>query len=349
MWKSFTKVLKKFLVSNMKNFISTHNCTFEELGKILKLATQLKSKPIDDCLKNKSVALVFFNPSLRTRTSFEVGINQLGGHSTTLDVGGQIWNLEYKDGAVMDGQNVEHIKDASKVLSKYFDFVCVRSFPQMKDWNEDKKDPIIKSFKKYLDIPLISMESALYHPCQALADIMTIKEKLNKPEKKKFVLSWSYHPKSLPTAVPNSASIIASQFGMDVTIVNPKDFELPKETMNIVEKNCKDNGSSFEVVNSHEGFENADIIYAKSWGSLKYYGQPEIEGSIKKDLKGWIVDKEKMGLTKNAKFMHCLPVRRNVEVADEVLDSKNSIVYDQAENRLHAQKGLLKYLMGDKK
>lgn len=330
----------------MKSFISTHHFEIEELEKILGFATQLKKKPIDVCLKNKSIALLFFNPSLRTRTSLEIGISHLGGHSSTLDVGNQVWDLEYQEGVVMDGKKAEHIKDASKVLSKYFDAVCIRSFPQMKSWAEDKKDPIINSFKKHLEVPLISMESAMYHPCQAIADMMTIRETIGDPKNKKFVLSWSYHPKSLPMAVPNSASLIASQFGMDVTIVNPKDYELSKEILDIVAKNCVDNGSNFEIVHSQQGLENADIVYAKSWGSLKYYGESEMELSIKKDLKDWIITKEKMDRTNNAKFMHCLPVRRNVVVTDDVLDDKDSIVYHQAENRLHTQKGLLKHMLG---
>jgi N-acetylornithine carbamoyltransferase len=258
-----------------------------------------------------------------------------------------MWNLEYKENVVMDGKNVEHVKDASKVLSRYFDAICVRSFPALQNWEEEKGDPVINCFAKYSDVPVINMESNLFHPLQALADIMTIKEKLGDPKNKKFVLTWIYHPKALPMAVPNSAALIASQFGMDVSIANPKDFDLSEDITRIVKKNCESNSSKYTTYdNMEEAFKGADIIYAKEWGSPKYYGNLETEKAIREQLKDWIVDSNKMKLTNNARLMHCLPVRRNVGVTDEVLDSNNSVIYDEAENRLHSQKGLLKFLLG---
>lgn len=330
-----------------KDFLSTQLWDIEELEQILDLGYELKKHPFEQSLKNKSIALLFFNPSLRTRSSFEVGIHELGGHSSTFDVNNQLWNLEFEEGVTMDGTKTEHIKDAAKVLSRYYDAICVRSFPKSISWEEDRQDAIIRAIAKYSSIPVISMESALYHPCQALADIMTIKEVLSPIAKKKFVLTWCNHPKSLPMAVPNSAAIIASQFGMDVTIINPPGFNLSEDVLNIVKNQCNFNGSEFTLSNSQDDLENADIVYAKSWGSITNYGNLEKEAAMKNDLKHWIIDKEKMEKTQNAKFMHCLPVRRNVVVTDEVIDSDYSIVYQQAENRLHAQKGLLKYLLGD--
>lgn len=330
-----------------RDFLTTDNWNNEDLEEILRLAAKYKKNPFDSCLDRKSLCLLFFNPSLRTRSSLELGIKQLGGQVSSFSVGSDIWSLEYKENIVMDGKNVEHIKDASKVLSRYFDAICVRSFPTLQDWAEEKKDPILNCFAKYSDVPVINMESNLFHPLQALADVMTIREKLGNQKKRKFVLTWAYHPKALPMAVPNSAALIASQFGMDVTIANPEDFDLSEEITQIVRKNCESNGSQFTVTNNmQEAFEGADIIYAKEWGSLKYYGNLEAEKNIREKLKEWIVDSKKMRLTNNAKFMHCLPVRRNVAVTDEVLDSSSSIIYDEAENRLHSQKGLLRFLLG---
>lgn len=331
-----------------RDFITTDNWSTEDLEEILSLAVKYKKKPFDGCLGGKSLCLLFFNPSLRTRSSLELGIKQLGGYVSSFSVGSDTWSLEYRENIVMDGKNVEHIKDASKVLSRYFDAICVRSFPTLQDWAEEKKDPILGCFAEYSEVPIINMESNLFHPLQALADIMTIKEKLGSSRNRTFVLAWGYHPKALPMAVANSAALIASQFGMNVTIANPKDFDLSEDITQIVRKNCESNGSMFtQTENMEEAFEGADIIYMKEWGSQKYYGNLEAEKKIRETHKDWIVDSSKMRLTNNAKFMHCLPVRRNVAVTDEVLDSSNSVIYDEAENRLHSQKGLLGFLLGE--
>lgn len=328
----------------IKNFISTGNFSREELEKLLNLAIRGKRNSWKRCLRDKVLAMLFMNPSLRTRVSFEVGMRQLGGHAINLSADG-MWDLEHRDNVVMGESKAEHIKEAALVLSRYADAIAVRAFPKLSSWEEDKKDSIINGFLKYASVPVINMESSMYHPCQALADMMTIKERVN-PEGKKFVLFWTYHPKPLPMAVPNSALLIASQFGMDVTIACPKDYGLESNIINFVKKNCKENRSNFEVVNDIHGLENADVVYAKSWGSLRYYGRWDKEKYVRNKLKGWIVDREKLDRTNNAKFMHCLPIRRNVEASDEVIDSKNSVIYDQAENRLHAQNALLSLILG---
>lgn len=330
-----------------KSLISTQDWTKEELEDLLKRASYFKKNPFSNALKNKSLIMVFFDPSLRTRTSFETAMNGLGGSSVSLNVGKDTWKLEHREGVVMDGEATEHIKDAARVLSRYGDAIAVRCFPKLADWNEDKKDAVINSFARYASVPVINMESSLYHPCQALADMMTIKERLGSAKGKKFVLAWSNHPKALPTAVPNSAALIASAFGMDTVIAHPKGYELDNGIIAMVKGNCKANNSSFEVVNDlDEGLKGADIVYAKSWGSIKHYGKWDEEKNAREKLKGWKITKRSMGLTKNAGFMHCLPVRRNVEVDDEVIDSRNSMVYDEAENRLHAQKALLSSIIG---
>ncbi len=329
-----------------KNLVSTQDWKKEELDQVLDLAIKLKKKPFNKNLANKTLFMVFFNPSLRTRSSFETAMNQSGGHAVNLAIGQGMWKLEHQEGTVMNGECAEHIKDAAKVLSRYGNAIGVRCFPELKNWKKEKNDSIIKGFAKHASTPVINMESTLYHPCQALADIMTVKEHLGKTKKKKFVLAWCYHPKALPTAVPNSAALIASRYGMDTTIACPKEFELDPSIIKSVKENCKLNGSKMEIVNDMDkALKGADIVYAKSWGSINYYGNWDEEKILRNKLKDWKITKQKMQLTNNAKFMHCLPVRRNVVVDDAVIDSKNSLVYDEAENRLHVQKALLNSIM----
>ncbi|MGM0509886.1 MAG: N-acetylornithine carbamoyltransferase [Thermoplasmatota archaeon] len=331
-----------------KNFVTTQDWKKEELDKIIELALKMKIEPYNQYLKNRILFMLFFNPSLRTRSSFEAAMDQSGGSSVNLSVGKDTWKLEHRMGVVMDGAYSEHIIDASKVLSRYADAVSVRCFPKMRDWKEDKKDKVIQGFASQATVPVINMESSLYHPCQALADLLTIKENLADVKEKKIVISWCNHPKPLPMSVPNSAALISSKFGMDVSIACPEDYTLSGELVKDIESNCAKEGSDFEVTHDlNKGMREADIVYAKSWGSIKYYGDWEKEKMVRENLKDWKITKKNMRLTDHAKFMHCLPVRRNVVVEDEVIDDERSIVYDQAENRLHAQKALLAHILGD--
>ena len=307
----------------MKHFINTSEYSRDALENIVKNAIENRGLR-SNALAGKAVALLFFNSSLRTRSSFEVGIFQLGGHSTTLEVGAGVWNLEFREGAVMDADKAEHIKDAARVLSRYFDAICVRSFPGMKNFDEDMADPVIEAFRTYATVPIITMESCLYHPCQAMADMMTIKQKFGKTDGVKVALAWSYHIKALPTAVPNSFAIAAKQFGCDLTIVAPPEFPLPNKVM--------DQLGNVKITHDPKVLKEQQVVYAKSWGSLLDYGKPAPE-----KYRDWMVDLKKIG---QATFMHCMPLRRNVEIADEVLDSPQNAIYDEAENRLHIQKAI---------
>ena len=319
-----------------KSFVNTLEFSPAELEFLLARAKALKKargkkgkRPLD----GKSVALVFFNPSLRTRVSFEVGIAELGGQPVTMSVGSESWSLEYRENAVMDQDKTEHIKDAAQVLSRFVDAIAVRSFPGMKSYDEDMSDPVISSFRKYSKVPIINMESALWHPCQAMADALTVQEKFGKVKGKKVTLTWAYHPKALPMAVGNSFVAIMSQLGADVTIAHPPEFALPQGFLDSLPRAPR-------IVHSKaEGLEGAQVVYAKSWGGASYYGKWEDEKKVREGLKSWICD----SVPKSATFMHCLPVRRNVEVADAVLDS--SAIYDEAENRLHVQKAILSELL----
>lgn len=309
----------------MRHFISTTEWSTDDLTAILDRAKAEHGKP----LKGKSIGLLFFNPSLRTRVSFEVGIRQLGGQPVVLAMGKDTWKIETGDGVVMDQDKAEHVKDAVRVLCRYVDALCVRAFPGMESLEEDLADSVIEQFRKYSDKPVINMESAMWHPCQAMADMLTIREKCGGFQGKKVVLTWAYHPKPLPTAVPNSFAAAAQQFGCDVVVASPPGYALPKGP-----------GTTDDLEAALAG---ADVVYAKSWGCLKYYGRWDEEKKHREQYRDWIVDEKKMALTNDATFMHCLPVRRNVVATDGVLDA--SAIYDQAENRLHVQKAILEALV----
>ena len=327
----------------MRDFLSTGDYASSELEAILDLAFELKSGRISGRpLSGKSIGLVFFNPSLRTRASMQAAINDLGGYPITIEPGGTSWALEHRDGVIMDGSKSEHLKEFVRVLARYVSVIGVRTFAELKDWETERTDPILRAFSEFSDAPVINLESAMHHPCQAMADMMTIKEKAGSG-RKRVLLTWAWHPKPLPMAVPNSFALAAAQFGHDLTIANPKGYELDDEILNRIETESAQNGGSISFCNDVEAaFDNAEIVYAKSWGAKGFYGNAEGDIHQRGPLREkWIVDETKMSHTDDAIFMHCLPVRRNVVVTDAVLDSKHSVVIDQAENRLHIQKAIL--------
>lgn len=337
-------------MTNLKgrDFISTGDFTRSELSDILDLAIQYKRIGHGRPLTGKTIILIFFNPSLRTRTSMDIAIHQLGGHSVVLDIGKGTWTLEYRDGVVMDGDKTEHVKEAARVLSQYADALAVRSFPTMTTYAEDREDPVIRSFQRESAVPVINLESAMFHPLQAMADVMTIREKFGLVDQRKVVLTWAYHPKPLPMAVPNSFALAAAQFGMNLTIACPPEYDLDPQVLEAIRNHAQANGSRIELVHDQrEACRGAEIIYAKSWGSRHYYGRLEEEITLRQQYRHWMVTDELMSLTDNGYFMHCLPVRRNVVVSDSVLDSSRSIVVEQAANRLHVQKAILTMLLGE--
>jgi N-acetylornithine carbamoyltransferase len=332
----------------MKHFLTTADFTREQLEQLIDSGLQFKNGNLkSQALAGKSLALVFFNPSLRTRASMQVGIYELGGNAIVLEPGGSSWTLEHRDGVVMDGDKTEHVAEFVRVLARYCSAIGVRTFAALQDWQEERRDPVLAAFAKYSDIPLINLESAMHHPCQSMADMMTIREKLGTGAKK-VVLTWAWHPKALPMAVPNSFALAATQMGHDVVIAHPPGYELDDDLLANMKQQAQSNGGSFSVTNEiDEAFEGAEVIYAKSWGSKNHYGklEREIEGRAQY-RKQWIVDETKMSRTNNAVFMHCLPVRRNVIVTDGVIDSASSVVIDEAENRLHIQKAIMLTMAG---
>lgn len=332
----------------MKGLLTTLEWSRVELGELIESAIRFKrgddqSKP----LAGRSIALVFFNPSLRTRASMQIGIYELGGNAVVLEPGGTSWTLEHREGAVMDTDKTEHVAEFVSVLGRYAAAIGVRTFAAMRDWEEERTDPILKAFAKYSEVPIINLESAMHHPCQSIADMMTIQEKLGEG-RKKVLLTWAWHPKPLPMAVPNSFALAAAQVGHDLVIANPPGYELDEELMGTIREQAAESGGSVSVSNEIEpAFDGIEVVYAKSWGSKGFYGAPEKDIAERAQYRGkWVVDEQKMARTNSALFMHCLPVRRNVIVTDAVIDSASSVVIDEAENRLHVQKAIMNRLLG---
>ena len=328
----------------MKHFLNTQDWSRAELDAALAQAAAFKRHPAGDQLKGKSIALVFFNPSLRTRTSFEIGAFHLGGHAVVLQPGKDAWPIEFELGTVMDGEAEEHIAEVAKVLSRYVDLIAVRAFPKFQDWSVDRQDRVLKGFAKYSTVPVINLET-ITHPCQELAHILALQEHFGTTDLRgrKYVLTWTYHPKPLNTAVANSALTIATRMGMDVTLLCPTpEYVLDERYMGWAEANVAESGGSLQV--SHDpaaAYAGADVVYANSWGALPYFGRWEQEKPIREAHRHFMVDSEKMAVTNHGVFSHCLPLRRNVKATDAVMDSPACIAIEEAENRLHVQKAVM--------
>jgi len=335
----------------IRHFLSTQDFSRTELDALLQRAAAFKRYGRGRELDGKSIALLFFNPSMRTRTSFELGAFQLGGHAIVLQPGKDAWPIEFDIGTVMNGEAEEHIAEVARVLSRYVDLIGVRAFPKFQDWSVDREDRVIHAFARYASVPVINMET-ITHPCQELAHIMALQEHIGSggsgPDPgslrgKKYVLTWTYHPKALNTAVANSALQIATRFGMDVTLLCPTpEYVLDQRYMDFARSNVAENGGSLNVSHDIESaYRGANVIYAKSWGALPYFGKWEQEKPIRDQYKHFIVDEAKMALTDHGVFSHCLPLRRNVKATDAVMDSPACIAIDEAENRLHVQKAIM--------
>lgn len=292
----------------------------------IKEAILLKMDPFEykELGKNKTLVMLFFNASLRTRLSTEKAAKNLGMDVMSLNVN-EAWQLEFDDGTIMDANTSEHVKEAAQVISQYADVIAVRAFPSLKDKAKDQSEYILKSFEKYATVPIINMESAIAHPLQALADAITITE-LTEKKVPKVVLSWAPHPKALPQAVANSFATMMQEMDVEFVITHPEGYELDPE----ITKNVP------VVYDQKEAMRNADFVYVKNWSNFKDYGQ------VLNTDPSWMMTQEKLG---NAKFMHCLPVRRNVVVEDAVLDSEQSVVIKQANNRTFAAQVVLKNIL----
>jgi len=311
----------------MKNFTSALDV--KNIKKLVKTGLKLKKKPLKHiCLGlDKTLVLLFFNPSLRTRLSTQKAALNLGMNVIVMNAN-QGWKFEFEDGVIMNTDKAEHIKEAAKVISQYADIIGIRTFPSLTDKEQDYQDFIFNKFIEHATVPIVSLESAILHPLQSLADMITIAEH-KKTKKPKVVLSWAPHPKALPQAVANSFAEWTLASNYDLTITHPKGYELSERFTK---------GASIEY-DQAKAFEGADFIYTKNWSSFNNYGQILVEDS------SWIVNSKKMALTNDGKFMHCLPVRRNVVVTGKVLDSPAALVIEQANNRTYAAQAVLKGIL----
>lgn len=340
-----------------RDFLTTQDWSIEELEQTLKLAAELKKQQKrgipHELLKGKTLYMLFYNSSLRTRNSFQTGIFQLGGQGIDLSP-----KAVYKP--ALAGEDIpyvtERISDVARVLSRYGDAIALRIYGEPVNWIYGKGNQIVREFAKWAEVPVINMEDDIFHPCQAMADLLTIKEKKGTLKGKKIVVSWAYSGGVKPTAVPQSCILNFTRFGADVVLAHPKGLELHPKTIEWTKKNANESGGSFKIsYNMDEAFEGADIVYPKSWGSLKFM-PPNVQRVDEHGLqellnkhKDWITTKEKLDLCKkDVIYMHCLPADRGMEVTDEVIDGPNSVVFDEAENRLHAQNGVMTLIMGGK-
>jgi N-acetylornithine carbamoyltransferase len=331
----------------MEAFHSISDYTHDELEVLIALATRLQKSPEPDALKGKILALLFLSPSLRTLCSFQSGMARLGGSSFVVSPDMSIHGLETRDNIIMDGTAAEHIKEAIPVIASFADAIGIRAFAKKENLEDDLDDLFYKKLAHLINLPKINMESAIEHPCQSLADWKTLNEIGGEPKNTKFVLSWAYHPKALPLAVPVSTLNMALLRGMNVTLAHPDGFELPRQVMDKAKGIANHNGASLTVTNNYkEAMHGANIIYAKSWSSTRAYGNAEQDQALRKSKKDWCVSEEWfINAHHNCKFMHCLPVRRGVVVADTILDGPRSIVIHQAQNRMWAQMAILYHML----
>ena len=316
----------------MQNFLSANDV--EDVELLAQEVLELKKNPFQwkNLGENKTLVLIFLNSSLRTRLSTQKAAQNLGMNTIVLNLGQDSWNMEFGEGVVMNGTTAEHIKEGAAVISEYADMIALRSFPTLTDKANDYQEFVLKQFLKYVTVPLVNMESATVHPLQSLTDLATIREFTTK-KRPKVVLTWAPHLRALPQCVSNSFAQWMNRADVDFVIANPEGYDLSSEFR----------GDAPIFRNQEEAFKNADFIYAKNWSSFEKYGQ-----ILKTDF-DWMITEEKMAWTHQAKFMHCLPVRRNVVVSDGVLDSDASLVIQQAGNREWAAQAVIKRILENQK
>ncbi len=326
----------------MQRFLDLADFSREQVQDLIDLAARLERHPEPAALAGRVLGLLFFNPSLRTLASMQSGMARLGGSSFVITPGQGTWQLETRDGVVMDGAAAEHVREGIPVLASYCDVLGIRAFAEGRDLARDLAETRFRAMSDTLQTPLINLESAMSHPCQALADWKTLDE-LAVPKRARFVLSWVYHPRPLPLAVPASTLTMAAMRGMDVVVLRPDGYALPDRVMDKARDLAAAAGGSVrETDNRDEALAYAQVVYAKEWGSTRHYGDAEADGQLRAGLRDWCVGPEWFqGAAPDCRFMHCLPVRRNVAVADAVLDGPRSAVQQGARNRLYAQMAVL--------
>lgn len=328
------------------HFIRLQDLDDRQVEDVLDLAARIKRGVTRGALTGRSVGLLFFRPSLRTRSSFEVALNQLGGHAVNLNAQTDFWELEARRGTVMDGAAPEHVTDAAAVLSTFFDALAIRPALGGKSWEQDRRESDMTTWESHARVPVINMESALWHPLQALADLMTMRETLGDLRGRRMAITWTKSPSPSSPSCVHSALLAALRSGMDVSIAHPPGFELDAGVMDEAQGVADERGVSLETTGDMDAsLTGAHVVYARSWWPLEAYGNPTLTASRVSRVTDWTVDERRMALGKEARLMHPMPVRRNLEVTDEVLDGPRSLLIEQAANRLHTQMGLLSLLL----
>ena len=332
----------------MKAFNDLADFSNEEIHELIELAGRLDRHPEPDALKGKVLSLLFLSPSLRTLASFQAAMVRLGGGSFVISPDMSIHGLETRPGIVMDGAAAEHIREAVPVIASYGDAIGIRAFAERKNLESDMAETEFRSLTDLIDSPYINMESAMGHPCQNLADWKTMNDFGMPANGGKFVLSWAYHPRALPLAVPVSTLQMAAMRGMDVTVLRPEGFELPEPLMQKARAAAEASGGTVvESDDRREAMEGAHVIYAKSWSSTRHYGDRVADQKLREQYLDWCVDDPWFdNAQEDCRFMHCLPVRRGVVVADRILDGPRSIVIPEARNRMLAQMAVLHRMLG---
>jgi N-acetylornithine carbamoyltransferase len=329
----------------MKRFLDLNDFTREEVLSLLELARRLEKQPEPRALAGKILGLVFFNPSLRTLASFQAAMARLGGSSFVINPGQGSWQLETRRGVVMDGAAAEHVREGIPVLASYCDALGIRAFAEGKDLAFDLAETNFSAMASLTDKPLINLESAVNHPCQALADWKTLDD-LAVPRGGRFVLSWAYHPRALPLAVPAAALHMAALRGMEVIVLRPEGFALPAPIMERARRAAASAGGSVrETAARAEALAGAQVLYVKEWGATGAYGDAAEDARLRRELTGWCVRNDWFDAARECQVMHCLPVRRNAAIADEVLDSARSVVQREAYNRLPVQMAVLHQML----
>lgn len=333
----------------MKRFLDLADFSRDEVLDLLALASRLQTHPEPQALAGRILGLVFFNPSLRTLASFQAGMARLGGSSIVITPGQGTWQLETRIGAVMNGASAEHVREGIPVLASYCDALGIRAFADGKDLRADIAETSFRAMADLVQKPLINLESAMNHPCQALADWKTMDD-IKVPQRAKFVLSWVNHPRALPLAVPSATVHMAAMRGMEVVVLRPEGFALPPQIMDKARAAANAAGGSLrETADRDDALAGAQIVYAKEWGSTAHYGNAEGDNMLRAGLAHWCIRPDWFqSAAPDCRLMHCLPVRRNVAVSDEVLDSSRSIVQHEAFNRLTAQMAVLHRLLARK-
>jgi N-acetylornithine carbamoyltransferase len=329
----------------MKRFVDLGDFTREEVLTLLELARRLERLPEPRALAGKLLGLVFFNPSLRTLASFQAAMARLGGHTVVVNPGQGSWQMETRTGVVMDGAAAEHVSEGIPALASYCDALGIRVFAAGSDLASDLAETTFNAMAALTDKPLVNLESAVNHPCQALADWKTLDD-LAVARGARFVLSWAYHPRALPLAVPAAALHMAALRGMEVIVLRPEGFALPPAIMERARRAAAVSGGSVRETSERvDALAGADVLYVKEWGATERYGDAALDAQLRRTLHGWCVRNDWFTAAPACRVMHCLPVRRNCAIADEVLDSGRSIVQREAYNRLPVQIAVLHQLL----